>query len=162
MCATYFFRFVNLWRKYVFLLSYAFSLQLFGVQISLNSPCSIMQSVFLHFLPAPLTRSYGYVLLKQILKLFLSRIFFTGSTRFAESAHGYVGADLAAVCKEAGLMAFRRCLDNVKKPPQDSSFATDHVIKEHLMVTPGDLREAFRQVKPSAMREVAIDVPKVY
>lgn len=35
------------------------------------------------------------------------------------------------------------------------------MIKENLVVTSEDFKEAFRKVKPSAMREVAIDVPKV-
>uniref|UniRef100_A0A8C9UYI0 non-chaperonin molecular chaperone ATPase n=1 Tax=Scleropages formosus TaxID=113540 RepID=A0A8C9UYI0_SCLFO len=72
----------------------------------------------------------------------------------ADSAHGYVGADLAAVCKEAGIHALRRVLNR-----------DPHLVDEQVMgtvtVTLEDLQLAMSQVKPSAMREVAVDVPKV-
>lgn len=72
----------------------------------------------------------------------------------AETAHGYVGADLAAVCKEAGLHALRRALGG-------SAQFSDQQLKGKVQVTVQDLRWAISVVKPSAMREVAIDVPKV-
>ena len=80
---------------------------------------------------------------------------------FAEMAHGYVGADLAAVCKEAGLMSFKRCLAEHKGPSPLDDRAREETLKERLLVTREDIMAAFRQVRPSAMREVAIDVPKV-
>jgi AAA family ATPase len=64
----------------------------------------------------------------------------------ADNAHGFVGADLAAVCKEAGLHAVKRQVANLS-----DSFS---VQKE-------DFLYAMKFVQPSAMREVAIDVPKV-
>lgn len=76
-------------------------------------------------------------------------------------AHGYVGADLAAVCKEAGLMSFKRCLAEQKRASTDDDRAQEETLKERLLVTREDIMAAFRQVCPSAMREVAIDVPKV-
>ncbi|XP_054595333.1 ATPase family gene 2 protein homolog A [Nothobranchius furzeri] len=75
-------------------------------------------------------------------------------TQLADRAHGYVGADLAAVCKEAGLHALRRALG---ASPQTS----DQQLMGTVMVTLKDLQWAMSIVKPSAMREVAIDVPKV-
>ncbi|XP_026081506.1 spermatogenesis-associated protein 5 isoform X2 [Carassius auratus] len=72
----------------------------------------------------------------------------------ADAAHGYVGADLAAVCKEAGLHALRRVLG--PKP-----VLSDVQVMNSVKVTTSDLRLAMTEVKPSAMREVAIDVPKV-
>ncbi|CAL1612798.1 unnamed protein product [Knipowitschia caucasica] len=74
--------------------------------------------------------------------------------RLAESAHGYVGADLAAVCKEAGLRALRRALGG-------SSGLSDQELKATVRVTLQDLKWAMSVVKPSAMREVAIQVPTV-
>uniref|UniRef100_A0A3B3ZZR7 AAA+ ATPase domain-containing protein n=1 Tax=Periophthalmus magnuspinnatus TaxID=409849 RepID=A0A3B3ZZR7_9GOBI len=74
--------------------------------------------------------------------------------RLAESAHGYVGADLAAVCKEAGLHALRGVLGG-------STHLSDQQLKGRVTVTLQDLTWAMSVVKPSAMREVAIDVPKV-
>ncbi|XP_023651707.2 ATPase family gene 2 protein homolog A [Paramormyrops kingsleyae] len=75
-------------------------------------------------------------------------------TALADAAHGYVGADLAAVCKEAGMLALRRVLG-----------ANPHLLDDHAMdvvtITLEDLQLAMSVVKPSAMREVAIDVPRV-
>uniref|UniRef100_W5K8T5 non-chaperonin molecular chaperone ATPase n=1 Tax=Astyanax mexicanus TaxID=7994 RepID=W5K8T5_ASTMX len=72
----------------------------------------------------------------------------------ADAAHGYVGADLAAVCKEAGLHALRRVLGSAPG-------LCDPEVMDRVKVTASDLRLAMKHVKPSAMREVAIDVPKV-
>ncbi|KAF5891910.1 spermatogenesis-associated protein 5, partial [Clarias magur] len=72
----------------------------------------------------------------------------------ADAAHGYVGADLAALCKEAGLHALRRVLSSTPG-------ISDNDLMDRVKVTTSDLRLAMTQVKPSAMREVAIDVPKV-
>lgn len=80
---------------------------------------------------------------------------------FAERAHGYVGADLAAVCKEAGLMSFKRCLAEHEGPSSLDKRTREETLKERLLVSREDIMAAFRQVRPSAMREVAIDVPKV-
>lgn len=75
-------------------------------------------------------------------------------TQLADGAHGYVGADLAAVCKEAGLHALRRALGGSHQP-------SDQQLTGTVTVTLQDLQWATSIVKPSAMREVAIDVPKV-
>uniref|UniRef100_A0A4W5JPA2 AFG2 AAA ATPase homolog A n=1 Tax=Hucho hucho TaxID=62062 RepID=A0A4W5JPA2_9TELE len=75
-------------------------------------------------------------------------------TQLADAAHGYVGADLAAVCKEAGLHALRRALGSGSQP-------SDLQLMGTVTVTLQDLQWAMSEVKPSAMREVAIDVPKV-
>uniref|UniRef100_A0A674BB65 AFG2 AAA ATPase homolog A n=1 Tax=Salmo trutta TaxID=8032 RepID=A0A674BB65_SALTR len=74
-------------------------------------------------------------------------------TKLADAAHGYVGADLAAVCKEAGLHALRRALGSGSQP-------SDLQLMGTVTVTLQDLQWAMSEVKPSAMREVAIDVPK--
>ncbi|CAI5653077.1 spermatogenesis-associated protein 5 [Oreochromis niloticus] len=76
-------------------------------------------------------------------------------TQLADAAHGYVGADLAAVGKEAGLHALRRALRGSHQPPSDQQ------LMGTVTVTLQDLQWAMSVVKPSAMREVAIDVPKV-
>ncbi|RKP09636.1 P-loop containing nucleoside triphosphate hydrolase protein [Thamnocephalis sphaerospora] len=66
----------------------------------------------------------------------------------AAITHGYVGADLAAVCREAGLKAIKRAVR-----------VGDDVAS--LAVTFADLRNAVAETRPSAMREIAIEVPKV-
>uniref|UniRef100_A0A8C3VJ24 vesicle-fusing ATPase n=1 Tax=Catharus ustulatus TaxID=91951 RepID=A0A8C3VJ24_CATUS len=72
----------------------------------------------------------------------------------ADSAHGYVGADLAALCKEAGLYALRRALG--KRPG-----LWDTAVAGSVMIAFNDFLQGMNDVRPSAMREVAIDVPKV-
>ncbi|NXI14380.1 SPAT5 protein, partial [Irena cyanogastra] len=75
-------------------------------------------------------------------------------THLADSAHGYVGADLAALCKEAGLYALRRVLG--KRPG-----VWDTAVAGSVMIAFNDFLQGMNDVRPSAMREVAIDVPKV-
>ncbi|NXY85598.1 SPAT5 protein, partial [Alcedo cyanopectus] len=74
--------------------------------------------------------------------------------QLAESAHGYVGADLMALCKEAGLYALRRALGS-SPDPSDGEVAGSVRIAFH------DFLQGMNDVRPSAMREVAVDVPKV-
>ncbi|EMP38581.1 Spermatogenesis-associated protein 5 [Chelonia mydas] len=74
--------------------------------------------------------------------------------QLADSAHGYVGADLAALCKEAGLCALRRTLG-------EQANLLDSEVAESVMITLNDFLQGMNDVRPSAMREVAIDVPKV-
>ncbi|KAI8149913.1 P-loop containing nucleoside triphosphate hydrolase protein [Fennellomyces sp. T-0311] len=65
----------------------------------------------------------------------------------ASKSHGYVGADLAAVCREAGLKCIRRCT-RMEEPD--------------LRVCVSDMNEAMAEIRPSAMREIMLEVPKVY
>nr|XP_056711011.1 ribosome biogenesis protein SPATA5 [Euleptes europaea] len=78
----------------------------------------------------------------------------TELVQLADRAHGYVGADLAALCKEAGLYALRRVLGQQANPLDDDVFGS-------VIITCNDFLKAMNEVRPSAMREVAIDVPKV-
>ncbi|KAM4621933.1 ATPase family gene 2 protein homolog A [Polymixia lowei] len=79
--------------------------------------------------------------------------------QLADAAHGYVGADLAAICKEAGLRALRRALGG--GGGGGGLQPSDQQLTGSVTVSLQDLQLAFSMVKPSAMREVAIDVPKV-
>ncbi|XP_069711283.1 ATPase family gene 2 protein homolog A isoform X2 [Phaenicophaeus curvirostris] len=74
--------------------------------------------------------------------------------QLADSAHGYVGADLAALCKEAGLYALRRALG--KRPN-----LLDNEVAGSVTIAFNDFLQGMNDVRPSAMREVAVDVPKV-
>ncbi|CAG8545579.1 6047_t:CDS:10, partial [Acaulospora colombiana] len=66
----------------------------------------------------------------------------------AAKSHGYVGADLAAVCREAGLKAIKRGVK--EKRNQD------------IKITINDMNDAMGEIRPSAMREILLEVPKVY
>ena len=70
----------------------------------------------------------------------------------ARRTHGFVGADLAALCQEAALQALRRVL---KKTP------VDRMDSGSIRVGLPDFAAAFREVEPSALRETVISVPNV-
>ncbi|MEM2419131.1 MAG: CDC48 family AAA ATPase, partial [Candidatus Hadarchaeales archaeon] len=77
--------------------------------------------------------------------------------RIADITHGFVGADLEALCKEAAMSALRRILPKIKL--EEATIPPE--ILEELRVTKEDFDNALRVVQPSAMREVLIEVPKV-
>ncbi|XP_063046292.1 ATPase family gene 2 protein homolog A isoform X2 [Engraulis encrasicolus] len=93
-------------------------------------------------------------ILRKLLRPMPCRLSEQEVLELAEVAHGYVGADLAAVCKEAGLHALRRASGT-------GSRLSDAEVMDVITVTFADLQQAMSEVKPSAMREVAVDVPKV-
>ncbi|KAJ8015516.1 hypothetical protein DPEC_G00026940 [Dallia pectoralis] len=93
-------------------------------------------------------------ILQKILTSVPCRVTAEEINQLADAAHGYVGADLAAVCKESGMHALRRALGSGSQP-------SDLQLMGTVTVTLQDLLWAMGEVKPSAMREVAIDVPKV-
>ena len=75
---------------------------------------------------------------------------------FADITHGFVGADLAALCKEAAMHALREII-----PKIDIEAEIPTEILEALEVESEDFYEALKGITPSAMREVFIEVPKV-
>ncbi|XP_015265703.1 PREDICTED: LOW QUALITY PROTEIN: spermatogenesis-associated protein 5 [Gekko japonicus] len=93
-------------------------------------------------------------ILHKLLKKVPHSLSATELIQLADSAHGYVGADLAALCKEAGLYALRRVLGQQANPLDDD-------VSGSVIITSNDFLKAMNEVRPSAMREVAIDVPKV-
>ncbi|RMF89295.1 MAG: AAA family ATPase [Methanobacteriota archaeon] len=75
----------------------------------------------------------------------------------AESTHGYVGADLESLVKEAAMKALRRVL-----PEMDLDVTSIPAeVLEKIVVTRKDFMEAHREVEPSALREVFVEVPDV-
>jgi len=76
---------------------------------------------------------------------------------YADITHGYSGADLAALCREAGMNALRRIVPDLKKSDE---ILSKEVI-ENLKITDEDFYNGYKRVEPSAMREVLIEVPKV-
>ena len=75
--------------------------------------------------------------------------------RLARMTHGFVGADLAILCKEAGMNAIRRLLPTL-------DLTADSIDPEELAtcnITAGDFLQAFREVEPTATREFFADRP---
>ncbi|NPA75509.1 MAG: CDC48 family AAA ATPase [Euryarchaeota archaeon] len=78
-------------------------------------------------------------------------------TEIAEMTHGFVGADLAALAREAAMNALRRYLPEIDldKPVPTS-------VLENMKVTRKDFKEALKKIDPSVLREVMIEVPSVH
>ncbi len=76
----------------------------------------------------------------------------------ASITHGFVGADISALTKEAAMNVLRRILPDLKLK-EDEPLSQDVLNK--LQVTNKDFREALRYVQPSAMREVLVESPNV-
>ena len=75
----------------------------------------------------------------------------------AEITHGFVGADLEALCREAAMICLRRILPEI-------DFALARIPYEQLAkleVRMGDFLEALREVEPSATREIFVEIPDV-
>jgi transitional endoplasmic reticulum ATPase len=75
----------------------------------------------------------------------------------AEITHGFVGADLEALCREAAMICLRRILPEI-------DFALARIPYEQvskLEVRMDDFLEALREVEPSATREIFVEVPDV-
>ena len=78
--------------------------------------------------------------------------------KLAEMTHGYTGADLAALCRETAMKALRRYLPQInleeeRVPPS---------VLEKMEVKMEDFINAYKEVTPTAMREVYIEVPTVH
>ena len=77
--------------------------------------------------------------------------------QYAESTHGFVGADLESLTKESAMNALRRI-----RPELDlESDEIDAEVLEHLEVTENDFKQALKGIEPSALREVFVEVPDV-
>jgi len=76
---------------------------------------------------------------------------------WGKKTHGFVGADLKALCQEAGLHALRRIRPELEL---EQGRVTPEFL-ENLFVEAVDFEEAFREVEPSAIREVQVELPQV-
>jgi transitional endoplasmic reticulum ATPase len=72
----------------------------------------------------------------------------------ARITHGFVGADLLSVTKEAAMRALRRYMPDIdldKDIPEE--------ILTTMKITSDDFSEAFREIQPSALREILVEIP---
>ncbi len=74
----------------------------------------------------------------------------------SDRTHGFVGADISALVKEAAMKALRRYLPMIKLEE-----VVPLKLLEGMQVTGKDFDEALKEVEPSAMREVMVEVPRV-
>ncbi|MBC7094932.1 CDC48 family AAA ATPase, partial [Thermococcus sp.] len=77
----------------------------------------------------------------------------------AEKTHGFVGADLAALAREAAMVVLRRLITEGKVNPEEEKIPPE--VLQELKVTKNDFYEALKMIEPSALREVLIEVPNV-
>ena len=75
----------------------------------------------------------------------------------ADRTHGYSGADLSALTKEAAMAALRRVLPDVDLEAEE----IPREVLNKISVTKDDFKSALRDMQPSTMREVLIEKPNV-
>ena len=98
----------------------------------------------------------GALIPKEIKNYIISSLKDDMLRELAEITHGFVGADLAALAKEAAMAALRRVLPDIMKEDTISE-----EILENLYITYEDFKEALKVVRPSALREVLVEIPTV-
>jgi transitional endoplasmic reticulum ATPase len=74
--------------------------------------------------------------------------------QLAEITHGYVGADLAALCKEAGMVTLRRIMPEIKYELDQKPNLPDGV---EVKVTAEDFLTAFKGIEPTSTREFLVE-----
>jgi transitional endoplasmic reticulum ATPase len=77
--------------------------------------------------------------------------------KLADISHGFVGADLHALSKEAGMRALRRILPEIDLSSESIPLET----LRKIIVTMQDFMDVIKEMEPSAMREVFVEVPDV-
>ncbi|MCJ7443752.1 MAG: CDC48 family AAA ATPase [Methanotrichaceae archaeon] len=80
------------------------------------------------------------------------------SEKLADVTHGFVGADLAALAREAGMRALRRVLPELDLEVENIPIE----VLQKIEVNNDDFVEALREMGPSALREVMVESPNVH
>ncbi len=78
--------------------------------------------------------------------------------RLASELHGYTGADIKSLCREAALKAIRRFLPEIDLETEKVSAE----ILQSMEITLADFYDAIHEVVPTAMREFYVERPKVF
>jgi transitional endoplasmic reticulum ATPase len=77
--------------------------------------------------------------------------------KLAEITHGFVGADLQALCREAAMLCLRKVIPEMDLGASDISYET----MMNLKVSMDHFIEALKEIEPSALREVFVEIPNV-
>jgi transitional endoplasmic reticulum ATPase len=78
--------------------------------------------------------------------------------RLADITHGYTGADVASLCREAAMKALRRYIPEFNL--EEERIAPETL--EKMVVRMEDFLSAYREITPTAMREVYVEIPQVH
>ena len=76
--------------------------------------------------------------------------------KIAATTHGFVGADLESLCKEAAMRVVRRILPEIQN---DEEIPKE--VMEKIVVTGDDFKNAQKEIQPSALREVLVQIPDI-
>ena len=77
--------------------------------------------------------------------------------QIAKTTHGFVGADLEILSKEAAMRSLRRILPEIDL--EEDKISSE--ILQKIEISNDDFREALKEVRPSALREVQVQIPDV-
>ncbi|MDH3276748.1 MAG: CDC48 family AAA ATPase [Nitrosopumilus sp.] len=77
--------------------------------------------------------------------------------KFSNISHGFVGADLEVLCKEAAIRSLRRILPEIDL--DEDKISTE--ILQKIRITNEDFLDALKEVRPSALREVQVQIPNI-
>jgi transitional endoplasmic reticulum ATPase len=77
--------------------------------------------------------------------------------KISKTTHGFVGADLEVLCKEAAMRSLRRILPEIDL--DEEKISTE--ILQKIQITNEDFLDALKEVRPSALREVQVQIPNV-
>ncbi len=77
--------------------------------------------------------------------------------QIAKVTHGFVGADLESLAKESAMRSLRRILPDIDLDQEKISAE----ILQKIKIVDEDFRDALKEVRPSALREVLVEVPNV-
>ena len=94
---------------------------------------------------SPPSSKERYAILKNILARYPNDVSDSDLKFISEISHGYVGSDLSLLCKESFMNSIKN-ENNISGAPKINS---------------EDLKNAYSKIRPSAMREVFLEVPKV-
>ncbi len=79
--------------------------------------------------------------------------------QISKITHGFVGADLEVLAKEAAMRSLRRILADEKIDLDEDKISSE--ILQKIRITSEDFRDALKEVSPSALREVQVQIPDV-
>jgi len=77
----------------------------------------------------------------------------------ASITYGFVGADLSALAKEAAMEVLRKILPEMKLNDEQKDIPKE--LLERLWITKDDFLKALKTVRPSALREISVEIPNV-
>ena len=77
--------------------------------------------------------------------------------QISKTTHGFVGADLEILSKEAAMRSLRRILPEIDL--EEDKISSE--ILQKIEITNDDFKEALKEVRPSALREVQVQIPDV-